>query len=44
MLIARRRKFVMQKIVIWRNDRWRIFNGEWQGPEERDLSWLRANA
>lgn len=40
-LFSRRRKFELTKLVIRRNDRWRVFNGEWQGPEERDLAWIK---
>lgn len=37
----RRRKFELKKLVVNRGGQWRIFNAEWQGPEERDLRWLR---
>ena len=30
----------MRKVVVRVGDGWKMFNGEWQGPEERDLSWL----
>jgi len=32
----------LHKLVVRVNGQWRMFNGEWQGPEEVDLSWLGA--
>lgn len=33
----------MRKVVVRVGNGWKVFNGEWQGPEEQDLSWLTPN-
>jgi hypothetical protein len=30
----------MRKILIRVGDEWHLFSGEWQGPDEHDVSWL----
>jgi hypothetical protein len=30
----------MRKILIRVGDEWHLFSGEWQGPDEQDVSWL----
>lgn len=33
-------QFRLRKLMVRVHDEWRVFNGELQGPEEGDLSWL----
>jgi len=35
-----RHRTEMQKLMVKVGDEWKLFNGEWQGYEELDLSWL----
>ena len=30
----------LQKVMVKVGGGWKLLNGEWEGPEERDLSWL----
>jgi len=32
----------MRKILVRVGDEWHLFSGEWQGPDEADVSWLEA--
>ncbi len=33
----------VRKVLIKVGDEWRMFNGEWMGPEEQDLSWAHRH-
>ena len=39
---SKRVDFLMQKVLVKVGDEWRVFNGEWHGPEDVDLSWFMA--
>lgn len=40
---TRKRVTVHLRKVLYRvEDEWHLLNGEWQGPEEKDVSWLGA--
>jgi hypothetical protein len=38
-----RAQFTVRKILVRVNGQWRVFNGELQGAEEYDVSWLRES-
>jgi len=42
LVLRRGRAISIQKLVVFRSGQWRLFNGEWMGPEEADTSWLDA--
>jgi len=40
LVLRQRYEGEMQKLMVKVGDEWKLFNGEWQGYEELDLSWL----
>jgi hypothetical protein len=39
-----RKELTIRKILVRVNGQWRVFNGELQGAEEHDISWLREDS
>jgi hypothetical protein len=38
-----RNSYAMAKTVVYDGRQWRMFSGEWQAPEDRDLRWLQGD-